>query len=145
MSQTLTTLLDANSGAGDWHIAVRGGGHNQWAGSNNIQNGVTIDLGFFNQTTYNETTGLVSVGPGGKWGAVFADINENYGVTVAGGRDGDVGVGGFLLGNLRLPFHLLSHTLYSGRSQLKLTIPSQTYFNTTKSAVKVFTFGKVLR
>ncbi|WQF82933.1 Putative FAD-binding domain, PCMH-type, FAD-binding, type PCMH, subdomain 2 [Colletotrichum destructivum] len=106
VSRTLTTLVKTGSGAGDWHIAVRGGGHNHWAGTNNVANGVTIDLAHFNQTSYNPRTNLASVGPGDHWKDVFAALLK-HNVTVAGGRDGGVGVGGFLLGG--------GNSYYTGR------------------------------
>ncbi|KAH9227569.1 hypothetical protein K456DRAFT_1927813 [Colletotrichum gloeosporioides 23] len=97
VSAALTALVNAGSGAGDWHIAVRGGGHNHWAGTNNIANGVTIDLAFFNQSSYDVETNLASIGPGDHWKDVYANLLK-YNVTITGGRDGGVGVGGFLLG-----------------------------------------------
>ncbi|KAF3770782.1 FAD-binding domain-containing protein [Cryphonectria parasitica EP155] len=97
ISTALTALNSAGDGAGDWHIAVRGGGHSSWPGINNVDNGVTIDLGNFNTSWYNATTGLASVVPGEKWVDVAADLIKDD-VIVYGGRDGGVGVGGFLLG-----------------------------------------------
>ena len=41
--KTLTNLGQYTHGAGDWFIALRSGGHSLGA-SNNIDNGVTIDL-----------------------------------------------------------------------------------------------------
>ena len=96
VSATLTALIDVNHGAGDWHIAVRSGGHSS-IGSNNIARGVTIDLSMMNSSSYDREANLARIQPGGRWRNVYADL-ERDGVTVAGGRDGDVGVGGFLLG-----------------------------------------------
>ncbi|KAI1486372.1 FAD binding domain-containing protein [Biscogniauxia mediterranea] len=105
VSTALTALVNANDGAGDWHIAVRSGGHST-IGSNNIENGVTIDLSYMNSSSYDETTNLAKIQPGGRWRNVYADLQKS-GVTVAGGRDGDVGVGGFLLGG--------GNSFYTGR------------------------------
>ncbi|KAI0600388.1 FAD binding domain-containing protein [Biscogniauxia sp. FL1348] len=105
VSTALTALVKANDGAGDWHIAVRSGGHST-IGSNNIENGVTIDLSYMNSSSYDEATNLAKIQPGGRWKNVYADL-EKYGVTVTGGRDGDVGVGGFLLGG--------GNSFYTGR------------------------------
>ncbi|PVI03193.1 FAD-binding domain-containing protein, partial [Periconia macrospinosa] len=80
-----------------WGIAVRSGGH-MHPGSNNIINGVTIDLGNMNASWYNATTNLASLQPGGRWGDVYRNLHDKFNVTVTGGRAGDVGVGGFLLG-----------------------------------------------
>ncbi|KAJ5573169.1 FAD binding domain-containing protein [Penicillium hetheringtonii] len=95
VTKAMTALLGAEA-AGDWHIAIRAGGHSI-VGANNIDNGVTIDLVHLNQVTYDKDTNLASIGPGLKWMDVYAKL-EQYDVLVAGGRDGDVGVGGFLLG-----------------------------------------------
>lgn len=96
MSLALTALVEAGNGAGDWHIAVRSGGHGM-PGFSNIDRGVTIDLSMMNSTTYDAETNIASIRPGGRWKDVYADL-ETYGVTVTGGRDGGVGVGGFLTG-----------------------------------------------
>ncbi|KAI2468961.1 FAD binding domain-containing protein [Annulohypoxylon bovei var. microspora] len=105
VSTALTALVNANDGAGNWHIAIRSGGHS-WPGSNNIADGVTIDLTMMNSSSYDKQTNVASVQPGGRWGNVFTDLKK-YGVTVTGGRDGDVGVGGFLLGG--------GNSFFSGR------------------------------
>lgn len=91
---TAIKTLGANKGC---QFAVRGGGHTTWAGSNNIDNGVTIDLGLMNQTTYDEASSLAKIQPGNRWGGVYGAL-EPYGVTVAGGRASTVGVAGFLTG-----------------------------------------------
>ncbi|KAI9929330.1 hypothetical protein MW887_000798 [Aspergillus wentii] len=105
VSLALTTLVHAGKGAGDWHIAVRSGGHST-INSNNIVNGVTIDLSHMNSSSYDESTNTARVQPGGRWQNVYADLQE-HNITVAGGRDGDVGVGGFTLGG--------GNSFYSGR------------------------------
>ncbi|PIG89960.1 hypothetical protein AARAC_010226 [Aspergillus arachidicola] len=102
VSTAMTALLGSKAGAGDgtgagaWYIAVRAGGHNLGY-SNNIDTGVTIDLKYLNQTTYDSKTNIASVSPGSHWEDVYAELHK-HGVVVTGGRDGDVGVGGFLLG-----------------------------------------------
>ncbi|QKX64236.1 uncharacterized protein TRUGW13939_11409 [Talaromyces rugulosus] len=95
VSTIMTALLEVES-AGDWSIAVRAGGHNI-GHTNNIDTGVTIDLEYLNQTTYSIDTNVASVSPGSHWQDVYAELHK-HGVVVTGGRDGDVGVGGFLLG-----------------------------------------------
>lgn len=92
----MATLSEAGKGAGDWHIAVRSGGHSLGY-ANNIDTGVTIDLGMLDQATYSHDTNLASIGTGGRWKDVYAKLHQQ-GVLVTGGRDGGVGVGGFLLG-----------------------------------------------
>ncbi|KAL4888261.1 hypothetical protein BDV59DRAFT_211229 [Aspergillus ambiguus] len=78
-------------------FAVRSGGHMAWAGANNINNGITIDLGLMADTTYNYQTQIASLEPGGTWARVYKEL-ENHGRMVAGGREGKVGIGGLLLG-----------------------------------------------
>lgn len=92
LSTVVTTITENQCPFG-----IRGGGHGTHALSNSLEEGVTIDMGFFNETTYDESTKIASVGPGGHWGDVY-DTLTPHGVTVTGGRAGSVGVGGFLLG-----------------------------------------------
>lgn len=92
----MSALLKAGDGAGDWNIAIRSGGHN-FVTANNVDEGVTIDLGHLNTTTYDSKTNLASIGTGAKWWKVYETL-QKHDVLATGGRDGDVGVGGFLLG-----------------------------------------------
>jgi hypothetical protein len=94
VSLTLTTLLSIGA-TDDWHIALRSGGHS--IVGNNIVNGVTIDLSMMNSSYYEADTNVARIEPGGRWGKVYADL-QTQNITVAGGRDGGVGVGGFLTG-----------------------------------------------
>ncbi|KAI1869843.1 uncharacterized protein JN550_005433 [Neoarthrinium moseri] len=59
------------------HFAVRAGGHTNWAGSNNITNGVTIDLGFLDVTSYDDATQVAHIGPGAKWKDVYAELEQH--------------------------------------------------------------------
>ncbi|KAH8663210.1 hypothetical protein BGZ61DRAFT_368088 [Ilyonectria robusta] len=83
--------------SGSVNFAIRSGGHSHWAGGSNVDSGVTIDLGLMKGITYDASTGLASVLPGGRWVDAYKTL-ETYGVAVPGGRDGNVGVGGFLTG-----------------------------------------------
>jgi len=67
--------------------------------SNIDARGFTIDLEELQTLEYVEGTekGAVTVGAGLRWGAVF-DMLAKDSLTVVGGRDPNVGVGGFLLG-----------------------------------------------
>jgi hypothetical protein len=78
-------------------LAIRSGGHTQWAGSNDVHEGVTIDLGQMADVTYDEQSKLASIQPGARWGNVYQELLKHQ-VCVTGGRDGNVGVGGFLTG-----------------------------------------------
>lgn len=106
VSLTVRTLSSCGEGAGDWHIAVRGGGNGN-PGSNNVASGVTIDLGMMNHSSYDPSRELASVEPGAAWMNVYSDLLGSANVTVTGGRSGGVGVGGFLLGG--------GNSLYTGR------------------------------
>ncbi|KAF4971252.1 hypothetical protein FSARC_1874 [Fusarium sarcochroum] len=87
-------LLGHNKAA---DFAVRSGGHSHWAGGSNIDEGVVIDLGLMKGTFYDPKTTLASILPGGRWADVFKAL-EPHGVAVPGGRDGNVGIAGFLTG-----------------------------------------------
>ena len=92
VAQTLKAIVRSS----ECKFAVRSGGHTAW-GASAIEDGITIDLGGMNATTYDVTTGLASIQPGARWEEVYS-VLEPLGVNVAGGRDGDVGVAGLLLG-----------------------------------------------
>lgn len=78
-------------------FAVRGGGHMWWAGSANIQNGVTIDLSAMNQVTVSNDHTITSVGGGALWQDVYLKLDA-MNLSASGGRVSDVGVGGLTLG-----------------------------------------------
>ncbi|KAI9714694.1 MAG: hypothetical protein M1828_001123 [Chrysothrix sp. TS-e1954] len=101
VSQILQILI-ANS----QKFAIRSGGHTQWKGANNIQDGVTIDLKALNHVTLHEPSATVDLGPGASWAHVYAELKKS-GRVVAGGRNGKVGVGGLILGG--------GKTFFSGR------------------------------
>ncbi|KAF7594715.1 hypothetical protein BBP40_008608 [Aspergillus hancockii] len=63
----------------------------------NIDTGVLINLSGFDQVTYDAEEGVVEVGAGLKWKDVYTYLDA-FKVTVAGGRELDVGVGGLILG-----------------------------------------------
>ncbi|KAK6072249.1 6-hydroxy-D-nicotine oxidase [Seiridium cupressi] len=62
-----------------------------------VEEGVTIDLGLMNATTYDESTQVASIYPGSRWRGVYETLDP-HNVTVAGGRAASVGVAGFLTG-----------------------------------------------
>jgi FAD/FMN-containing dehydrogenase len=78
-------------------FAVRSGGHHTVVGIANIRLGVTIDLGNLNETTVSKDKSLIGVGAGARWKSVYATLVP-MGLVALGGRDGDIGVGGFLSG-----------------------------------------------
>ncbi|KAI1876242.1 uncharacterized protein JN550_001738 [Neoarthrinium moseri] len=93
VSRLLTTLISCP----DCKFAVRSGGHTVWTGGSNIADGVTVDLGAMNEIVYNQDTKIASIQPGARWIQVYEELDK-HGVVVAGGRDGNVGVGGYLTG-----------------------------------------------
>ncbi|KAG4222157.1 hypothetical protein PC116_g29368 [Phytophthora cactorum] len=78
-------------------FAVRSGGHMWVDNSNNIKEGVTIDLTLMTKRTYDPETKLVSLEPGSRWKDVYRELVDQ-GLLVVGGRESEVGVGGFLIG-----------------------------------------------
>ncbi|KAL3961098.1 hypothetical protein ACCO45_006215 [Purpureocillium lilacinum] len=78
-------------------FGIKAGAHSAWKGSNGIADGVTIDFGYMNATTYDPSTGIVSIQPGARWGSVYEALDK-YNATVVGARTSVVGVGGFTTG-----------------------------------------------
>jgi len=95
-SQDVSRVVKVLANA-DGLVALRSGGHTQWAGSNDIAQGVTIDLGRMTDVTYDARSKVASIQPGPRWGDVYDKLLK-YSVCVTGGRDGNVGIGGFLTG-----------------------------------------------
>lgn len=77
------------------NFAIKGGGHNPNSGYANVQDGVTIN--FSNMAAVEVDGSVVKVGAGARWLSVYKAL-EPLGLAVAGGRNGNVGVGGLLLG-----------------------------------------------
>lgn len=84
---------------GSVQVAVRGTGGTPFAGSANIQNGVTIDTRGLKGINVGD--GTVEVGSGETWNTVYTEL-ERHGLTTAGGRVGRVGVAGLALGGKSL-------------------------------------------
>ncbi|RYC56975.1 hypothetical protein CHU98_g9232 [Xylaria longipes] len=78
-------------------FAVRGHGHAADGGFANINGGVTIDMTALTSLSLSDDGAVVSVGAGSKWIDVYSYLDP-YNVQVAGGRNGQVGVGGLLVG-----------------------------------------------
>ncbi|KAK1975617.1 FAD binding domain-containing protein [Colletotrichum cereale] len=89
----IATIIDRNH----CPFGIRSGAHSAFEGSNGIKNGVTVDFGYMNVTTYNESTKIASIQPGSDWGRVYTALDP-YGVATVGGRASVVGVGGFTTG-----------------------------------------------
>ncbi|KAI4131250.1 MAG: hypothetical protein LQ338_001344 [Usnochroma carphineum] len=78
-------------------FAIRGGGHTVWAGSANIDNGVTIDMRAINNVAVSDDRTLTSIGGGALWRDVYIKL-DSMGLATTGGRAAGVGVGGLTTG-----------------------------------------------
>jgi FAD/FMN-containing dehydrogenase len=92
VSTIVTTLRDNHS-----RFAIKGAGHNPNQGWASIADAPVISTRNFNHVIYDNKTNTVRVGSGNRWVNVIEAL-ESLGLTVSGGRVGDVGVGGYLLG-----------------------------------------------
>jgi FAD/FMN-containing dehydrogenase len=81
------------------NFAIRGGGHTPWAGSANINGGVTIDMRSINEVAVSQNKTVASVGAGAIWGDVYRKM-DSLGLAVVGGRGSSIGVGGLLTGDI---------------------------------------------
>jgi FAD/FMN-containing dehydrogenase len=79
------------------NFAIKGQGHAPAAGFANIDGGVTIDMTGLNTTVLSPDSSVLSVGAGASWLQVYQYLDP-FNVSVAGGRNGLVGVGGLTLG-----------------------------------------------
>ncbi|KAF8860019.1 FAD-binding domain-containing protein [Acephala macrosclerotiorum] len=78
-------------------FAVKSGGHVAFAGGSSIQNGMLVNLAPLNQVTLNKDRTTASVGPGNTWYDVYIVLDAKN-LSVVGGREAGVGVGGLTLG-----------------------------------------------
>lgn len=78
-------------------FAVKSGGHAAFAGGSSIENGILVNLGRLNMVELNKDRTTTSVGPGNKWYDVYRELDSKK-VSVVGGREAGVGVGGLTLG-----------------------------------------------
>lgn len=89
----IVKVLDANNET----FVVKSGGHNPNAGFASIAGGPLISTKYLNEVTFDSSSMTVRVGPGNDWEDVHKVLND-VGVTVVGGRIGEVGVGGYIVG-----------------------------------------------
>ncbi|KAK7430977.1 hypothetical protein QQZ08_002507 [Neonectria magnoliae] len=83
--------------ANDEHFAVKSGGHNPNAYFASIAGGPLVSTKKLDEVILDPHAGRVRVGPGNRWDDVAAELHGT-GWGVVGGRVGNVGVGGLLLG-----------------------------------------------
>ncbi|EJT72187.1 FAD binding domain-containing protein [Gaeumannomyces tritici R3-111a-1] len=95
-AQEVSQLMKVLAGNSD-EFAIKSGGHNPNNRYASVKDGVLISTKKMNEVTIDRARGVVTVGPGNRWDDVFKGL-EGSGLAVVGGRMGNVGVGGFLLG-----------------------------------------------
>ncbi|KAJ3559592.1 hypothetical protein NPX13_g9511 [Xylaria arbuscula] len=78
-------------------FAVKSGGHNPNNYFASVDGGPLISTKMLNEVLLDTAAETVRVGPGNRWDEV-TDALDGSGYTVVGGRIGNVGVGGYLLG-----------------------------------------------
>ncbi|RDW78453.1 hypothetical protein BP5796_06305 [Coleophoma crateriformis] len=78
-------------------FAVKSGGHAAFAGGSSIQDGILVNLAKLNQVVLSPDQKTASVGPGLTWYDVYTKLDP-LNVSVVGGREAGVGVGGLTLG-----------------------------------------------
>ena len=78
-------------------FAVKSGGHSAFAGGATIEGGITMSFENMKQIKLSSDRTTVALQPGNVWEEVLTALSTT-GVTVAGGRIGDIGVGGLTLG-----------------------------------------------
>jgi FAD/FMN-containing dehydrogenase len=103
---TVRILAGLNAKSVTCPFAIRAGGHGNYGASNQV-GGVDIDLRALNAITVDQGRSLASIGAGANWGEVALKLDA-VGLAVAGGRDGDVGVGGLSLAGNTAPLYCLT-------------------------------------
>ncbi|KAF3390206.1 putative FAD-linked oxidoreductase [Penicillium rolfsii] len=78
-------------------FAVKGGGHGNYAGASNIQDGLLIDMSRIKSVTPSNDESIAGIGAGARWIDVY-EVLEPKGLAVVGGRSSTIGVAGFTLG-----------------------------------------------
>lgn len=78
-------------------FAVKSGGHNPNQNFSSIDGGPLISTADLNEVTLDKESMTVRVGPGNRWEDVHK-VLDGTNTTVIGGRIGNVGVGGYILG-----------------------------------------------
>lgn len=89
----IVKVLNANNET----FVIKSGGHNANKGFASIDGAPLISTKNLNEVNFDASSMTVRVGPGNDWEDVHEAL-QDAGVTVVGGRIGDVGVGGYVLG-----------------------------------------------
>ncbi|KAI6085519.1 FAD-binding domain-containing protein [Hypoxylon rubiginosum] len=79
------------------NFAIKSGGHNPNNGWSSVQGGPLISTQKLDSVTLDQETGIAKVGPGQRLDSISAAL-QGTGWTFVGGRIGNTGVGGLVLG-----------------------------------------------
>lgn len=90
--------------SGHTQLAIKGGGHTTWAGSANIDKGITLDLRNLTGVHVDSHTKIASLGAGERCRSVYEELGAQ-GLAVVGGRVSRVGVAGLITGGLLQTYH----------------------------------------
>ncbi|WPG99208.1 Hypothetical protein R9X50_00201900 [Acrodontium crateriforme] len=112
---------------------MRSGGHAPFQSSASIVEGVTIDLQSLNQVTVSADTKTVNIGPGNRWGDVYARLAPQ-GLATSGGRVASVGVGGLVLGGGVSYFSAQKGFVCDTVKRFEIVLPSGRIGNATQSS-----------
>ncbi|KAK7754346.1 hypothetical protein SLS62_003639 [Diatrype stigma] len=111
VSEGVATLTSCNA-----EFAIRGGGHMNFPGANNIAGGVLMALNRLDEIVVNEEDCTVSIGPGNTWADVYGALDP-YGLYTNGGRLKTIGVPGLsLIGGFHYFINKFGYTMDSMRS-----------------------------
>ncbi|KAK8126862.1 FAD binding domain-containing protein [Apiospora kogelbergensis] len=91
--QAVVSILNTNNET----FAVKSGGHNPNNYFASVDGGPLISTKHLNEVIFDKETETVRVGPGNRWEDVAKKL-DGTGYSAVGGRIGNVGVGGYLLG-----------------------------------------------
>lgn len=97
VSAILGVIRGNGSDPGAEKFAVKSGGHNPNNYFSSVDDGPLISTEKLDHVILNPDTGVVRVGPGLRWDEL-ADSLDGSGWSAVGGRIGNVGVGGYMLG-----------------------------------------------
>lgn len=95
-TEEVAQIVDVLRGTNDT-FAIKSGGHNPNNYFASVQGGPLISTKNLNEVVLDTDAETVRVGPGNRWDDVTSAL-DGSGYTVVGGRIGNVGVGGYLLG-----------------------------------------------
>ncbi|KAI2837082.1 CAZyme family AA7 [Aspergillus niger] len=115
----------------DTKFSIRSGGHSSSPGFSSIgNNGVLVALERLNTLSISADRKTLTVGPGNRWEAVYQYL-EQYNLTVLGGREPVVGVGGFVLGGGLSLFYNTNGLAIDTVTRFQVVTPNGTIVNAT--------------